>query len=94
MVGVWRDDDLERAARRRPAALFDGLKQAAREVGGRQIQNAGTLAGNLCNASRCRRVPPLLHSMSKSTGRPLGTRRLPLAAFITGNRRTALKPAS
>ena len=31
--------------------LFDGLKQAAREVGGRQIQNAGTLAGNLCNAS-------------------------------------------
>src|SRR5258708_23073816 len=30
--------------------LFDGLKQAAREVGGRQIQNAGTLAGNLCNA--------------------------------------------
>ena len=31
--------------------LFDGLKQAAREVGGRQIQNAGTLAGNICNAS-------------------------------------------
>ena len=31
--------------------LFEGLKQAAREVGGRQIQNAGTLAGNLCNAS-------------------------------------------
>ena len=31
--------------------LFDGLKQAAREVGGRQIQNAGTFAGNLCNAS-------------------------------------------
>src|SRR5262249_52816697 len=30
---------------------FDGLKQAAREVGGRQIQNAGTLAGNICNAS-------------------------------------------
>src|SRR5947208_6054361 len=25
-------------------ALFDGLKQAAREVGGRQIQNVGTLA--------------------------------------------------
>src|SRR5512142_1678399 len=31
--------------------LFDGLKQAAREVGGRQIQNAGTMAGNLCHAS-------------------------------------------
>src|SRR5690349_1605826 len=30
---------------------FDGLKRAAREVGGVQIQNAGTIAGNLCNAS-------------------------------------------
>ena len=41
--------------------LFDGLKQAAREVGGRQIQNAGTLAGNLCNASPAADgVPPLL----------------------------------
>ena len=27
--------------------LFDGLKQAAREVGGRQIQNGGTIAGNI-----------------------------------------------
>src|SRR5215831_8338930 len=32
-------------------ACFDGLKLAAREVGGRQVQNAATLAGNLCNAS-------------------------------------------
>ncbi len=31
--------------------LFDGLKRAAREVGGPQVQNAGTLCGNLCNAS-------------------------------------------
>src|SRR5262249_4116921 len=41
--------------------LFDGLKQAAREVGGRQIQNAGTIAGNLCNASPAADgAPPLL----------------------------------
>ncbi|MEM6824757.1 MAG: FAD binding domain-containing protein, partial [Pseudomonadota bacterium] len=40
---------------------FDGLKAAAREVGGRQIQNAGTLAGNICNASPAAdSVPPLL----------------------------------
>ena len=32
-------------------AWFDGVRLAAREVGGRQIQNRGTLAGNLCNAS-------------------------------------------
>src|SRR3954447_9821432 len=30
---------------------FAGLALAAREIGGRQIQNAGTLAGNNCNAS-------------------------------------------
>jgi xanthine dehydrogenase small subunit len=31
--------------------LFDGLKLAAREVGGAQIQNRGTIAGNICTAS-------------------------------------------
>src|SRR6202049_1706441 len=40
---------------------FDALKSAAREVGGVQIQNRGTLAGNLCNASPAADgVPPLL----------------------------------
>lgn len=74
--------------------LFDGLKQAAREVGGRQIQNAGTLAGNLCNASPAADgVPPLLAlgAEVELAGRA-GSRRLPLAAFITGNRRTVLVP--
>ncbi len=75
-------------------ALFNGLKQAACEVGGRQIQNAGTLAGNLCNASPAADgVPPLLalDAVVELAG-PVGERRLPLAAFITGNRRTALGP--
>jgi CO/xanthine dehydrogenase FAD-binding subunit len=74
--------------------LFDGLKQAAREVGGRQIQNAGTLAGNLCNASPAADgVPPLLalDAEVELAGRA-GTRRVPLSAFITGNRRTVLAP--
>jgi len=74
--------------------LFDGLKQAAREVGGRQIQNAGTIAGNLCNASPAADgVPPLLalDAEVELAGRA-GTRRLPLASFITGNRRTVLAP--
>jgi CO/xanthine dehydrogenase FAD-binding subunit len=74
--------------------LFDGLKQAAREVGGRQIQNAGTLAGNLCNASPAADgVPPLLalDAEVELAGRA-GVRRLPVAAFIIGNRRTVLAP--
>jgi CO/xanthine dehydrogenase FAD-binding subunit len=75
-------------------ALFDGLKQAAREVGGRQIQNAGTIAGNLCNASPAADgVPPLLalDAEVELAGRA-GTRRVPVSAFITGNRRTVLAP--
>jgi CO/xanthine dehydrogenase FAD-binding subunit len=74
--------------------LFDGLKQAAREVGGRQIQNAGTLAGNLCNASPAADgVPPLLAlgAEVELAGRA-GARRLALSAFLTGNRRTVLAP--
>jgi CO/xanthine dehydrogenase FAD-binding subunit len=75
-------------------ALFDGLKLAAREVGGRQIQNAGTIAGNLCNASPAADgVPPLLalDAEIELAGRA-GSRRLKIEEFILGNRRTALAP--
>ena len=74
--------------------LFDGLKQAAREVGGRQIQNAGTLAGNLCNASPAADGVPCLLALDAEIeiASPTGNRRLPLSQFITGVRRTALAP--
>ena len=71
---------------------FDGLKAAAREVGSIQIQNAATIAGNLCNASPAADgVPPLLTlnasvELASSTKR----RRLPLTAFLKGSRSTAL----
>ncbi len=72
--------------------LFDGLKQAAREVGGRQIQNAGTLAGNLCNASPAADGVPCLLALDAEIeiAGPAGSRRLALRQFITGVRRTAL----
>ncbi|MGP1396015.1 MAG: FAD binding domain-containing protein [Inquilinaceae bacterium] len=75
-------------------ACFDGLKQAAREVGSPQIQNAGTLAGNLCNASPAADgVPPLLTlDASVELTSATGTRRLPLDAFILGVRTVALRP--
>ncbi len=73
---------------------FAALKAAAREVGSVQIQNAGTVAGNLCNASPAADgVPPLLAlDASVELASAEGTRRLPLAAFITGYRKTALRP--
>jgi len=73
--------------------LFDGLKQAAREVGGRQIQNAGTLAGNLCNASPAADGVPGLLALGAEVeiASRTSTRRLPLERFITGPRRTDLR---
>jgi CO/xanthine dehydrogenase FAD-binding subunit len=73
---------------------FDALKQAAAEVGGRQIQNMGTVAGNLCNASPAADgVPPLLVLEAEvELATAQGERRLPLDQFITGPRRTALMP--
>jgi len=73
--------------------LFDGLKLAAREVGSIQIQNAGTIAGNLCNASPAADgVPPLLTlDASVEIASPDGVRQLLLCDFITGVRQTALR---
>lgn len=71
---------------------FDGLKRAAREVGSVQIQNAGTVAGNLCNASPAADGVPALLTLGaevEMTG-PEGALRLPLEQFIRGPRKTAL----
>ncbi|WP_454815532.1 FAD binding domain-containing protein [Labrys neptuniae] len=76
-----------------PPALR-ALQQAAREVGAIQIQNAGTIAGNLCNASPAADgVPPLLALDARVELRSAaGRRELPLADFITGYRKTARRP--
>lgn len=81
-----------RDARLPPA--FDGLRLAAREVGGWQVQNRGTIAGNICNASPAADgVPPLLTlDAAVEIASLRGRRTLPLARFITGNRTTALAP--
>jgi CO/xanthine dehydrogenase FAD-binding subunit len=73
---------------------FDALKQASRQVGGVQIQNRATIGGNLCNASPAADgVPPLLALEAEvELAGPGGSRRLPLASFVLGNRKTALAP--
>lgn len=71
-------------------AAFDGLKAAAREVGAIQIQNSGTVAGNICNASPAADgIPPLLTLAAEvELLSPRGERRLPLEDFVTGVRST------
>lgn len=72
---------------------FDALKQAAREVGSVQVQNAGTVAGNLCNASPAADGVPallILDAEVELSSRD-GVRHVSLPDFILGNRRTALR---
>ncbi|HEX6119362.1 MAG TPA: xanthine dehydrogenase family protein subunit M [Dongiaceae bacterium] len=74
-------------------AHFHCLQAAAREVGGRQIQNRGTIGGNLCNASPAADGVPALLALGAevevlSRG---GNRTLPLSDFILGPRQTALQ---
>jgi len=69
---------------------FDALKLAAREVGGVQIQNAGTIAGNICNASPAADgVPPLLAMNAElELNSVRGARPISLEKFIISNRET------
>jgi CO/xanthine dehydrogenase FAD-binding subunit len=69
---------------------FDALKSAAREIGGIQIQNRGTIAGNLCNASPAADSVPVLLALDADVEliSTAGARRVPLSKFIVGNRKT------
>lgn len=73
---------------------FDGLKAAAREVGGVQIQNAGTIAGNLCNASPAADgVPPLMALGARvELASNTRVRQVALSDFVLGNRKTVRQP--
>jgi CO/xanthine dehydrogenase FAD-binding subunit len=101
--GVERTDDGYRfgaltrwadVARADLPGCFDGLRAAARQVGSIQVQNAATLGGNLCNASPAADgIPPLLTlDASAELTSTAGRRVVPLDAFLTGYRQTALRP--
>jgi N-methylhydantoinase B len=74
--------------------IFDGLKRAAREVGGMQVQNRGTLVGNLVTASPAGDGIPNLLALEARVELAGGDARrvVPLAAFLTGYRATSLRP--
>jgi CO/xanthine dehydrogenase FAD-binding subunit len=69
---------------------FDGLQAAARSIGGVQIQNRGTLAGNLCNASPAADGLPNLMALDARVelSSASGRREVAVGEFVVGNRRT------
>jgi len=71
--------------------LFDALKAAGREIGGVQIQNVGTVAGNVCNASPAADGTVALLALGAEVEllSARGTRRVDLAGFVLGSRKTA-----
>lgn len=70
------------------------LAAAAREIGGVQIQNRGTIGGNVANASPAGDTLPVLAAAEavvvlQSVSE---TRRIPFTAFYTGYRQTVRRP--
>lgn len=66
------------------------LVAAAREIGGKQIQNRGTLAGNIANASPAGDSLPVLAAADATIVLVSadGERRVPLTSFYTGYRKS------
>jgi CO/xanthine dehydrogenase FAD-binding subunit len=70
------------------------LAAAARQVGGVQIQNRGTLGGNVANASPAGDTLPVLAAAEATVvlRSAAGTRRVPFTAFYTGYRQSVRRP--
>lgn len=70
------------------------LVAASREVGGAQIQNRGTLGGNVANASPAGDTLPVLAAAGAQIvlRSHAGTRTVPFAAFYTGYRASVRQP--
>jgi CO/xanthine dehydrogenase FAD-binding subunit len=71
-----------------------GLAIASRTVGSPQIRNRGTVGGNLATASPAGDALPPLYTAGAvvELASVRGTRRVPVAEFVTGPKRTALAP--
>jgi CO/xanthine dehydrogenase FAD-binding subunit len=70
------------------------LVAAAATIGAAQIQNRGTLGGNIANASPAGDTLPVLLALDAEieVGGPRGSRTVPASAFWVAYRRTALAP--
>jgi carbon-monoxide dehydrogenase medium subunit len=84
--------ELERDARVR--SRYPVLAESAAMVGSVQVRNLATLGGNLCNAApSADMAPPLLALDAEAViAGPSGQRRVSMASFFLGVRRTVLAP--
>ena len=82
--------ELDRAVR----ASYLSLAESGALVGSVQVRNLATLGGNICNAApSADMAPPLLALDAEAViAGPKGERRVPIATFFTGVRRTVLAP--
>jgi xanthine dehydrogenase small subunit len=74
-------------------ARLPALEEAAATIGAAQIQNRGTIGGNICNASPAGDSLPVLLAVDATfdLGSAAGTRSVPASEFWTGYRETALR---
>ncbi len=75
------------------SARLPALAEAAATVGAAQIQNRGTIGGNICNASPAGDSLPVLLAVDATfdLGSTAGVRTVPAREFWTGYRQTALR---
>jgi carbon-monoxide dehydrogenase medium subunit len=78
----------------RVRSRFAALAESAAMVGSVQVRNLATLGGNLCNAApSADMAPPLLALDADAViAGPSGRRRVSMASFFLGVRRTVLAP--
>jgi len=74
-------------------ARLPALEEAAATVGAAQIQNRGTIGGNICNASPAGDSLPVLLAIDATfdLGSTTGERTVPAREFWTGYRQTAMR---
>ena len=74
-------------------ARLPALEEAAATIGAAQIQNRGTIGGNICNASPAGDTLPVLLAIDATfdLGSAAGERSVPAREFWTGYRETALR---
>jgi CO/xanthine dehydrogenase FAD-binding subunit len=75
-------------------ARLPALAQAAATIGAAQIQNRGTIGGNICNASPAGDSLPVLLAVDATfdVGCVAGERTIPAREFWVAYRQTALRP--